>query len=707
VSTLSDSRSPTARARSVATGLSGGTAIPYQLLLESSPDAIFAHKDRRIFYANRSAAALIGVAEPADLLGRDPLEFLDPDECAEGARLIAHLQSAGGVLPIQEQRCVRADGASIDVEVTAAAFDHDGGRAIELVVHDIRKRKAAEAAMKESQARIRAIFDESSIGMLLVDSTGRCVATNRALQRLLGYDETELAAMTVRDFTYPDDLGLTGVALKDFFAGRTGAFEMEKRYVRKDGSVLPGYIHVSPVRDEDGIVRYSATIIEDISARTALESELREQAERDPLSGLPNRAGFASRLTAALNSPEPITVLYIDIDDFRIINDTFGHAAGDRVLVEAASRIGAGIRSRDIAARLGGDEFAVILPGVTPTEAEAIATRILDGLSPAMRLDERLVYVHASIGIAIGTPGKSSEDMMREADVAMYMAKGQGKGRYQRFEAKMHADVLRQMALSSEVEGAIAKGEFVLHFQPIVSFCKRNVLACEALVRWQHPERGLLGPLEFIGLAEETGLIVPLGRWILGEACRVARTWLDELGDAAPAVTVNVSVVQFRHPAFMSDVATALADSGLPPDRLVLELTESILIDTDNALATLTQLRALGIRIALDDFGTGYSSLAYLTRYPIDILKIDRSFVTALGTGDRDDRLAAAIVNLGHDLRIEVIAEGVETEAQLERLSMLGCAWQQGFLITRPLSAEALTDMLRNWPWQLPKPVAA
>jgi EAL domain-containing protein (putative c-di-GMP-specific phosphodiesterase class I) len=226
-------------------------------------------------------------------------------------------------------------------------------------------------------------------------------------------------------------------------------------------------------------------------------------------------------------------------------------------------------------------------------------------------------------------------------------------------------------------------------------------------VRWQHPERGLLGPLEFISLAEETGLIVPLGRWILGEACRVARTWRDELGDSAPAVTVNVSAVQFRHPSFMADVSTALADTGLSPDRLVLELTEGILIDTENALAMLTQLRDLGIRIALDDFGTGYSSLAYLTRYPIDILKIDRSFVTALGTGDRDDRLAAAIVNLGHDLRIEVIAEGVETEEQLERLSTLGCIWQQGFLITRPLPAGPLTEMLRNWPWRLAKPAAA
>ncbi len=436
--------------------------------------------------------------------------------------------------------------------------------------------------------------------------------------------------------------------------------------------------------------------------RRNLELQLEHQVSHDPLTGLANRAEFTERLRIALARSEGETaVLLLDVDDFKVINDTFGHAVGDRLLAALSARIATVLRPGDLAARLGGDEFGMIIAAGGPSAAESFALRVLDVLRPPFAVDDRPIYLHATVGIALGAPGRSGEDLMREADVAMYLAKGGGKDRCQVFDPTTHTAVIRRMALRSELEEAIERGEFGLHYQPIVSFCKRNVHACEALIRWEHPRRGRLDPHEFIGLVEEAGLIVPLGRWILRESCDQARRWLDEFGEKAPGVTVNVSAIQFRHPSFISDVAAAVADAGIEPERLTLELTEGTLINEGEAPRILGALHGIGARISIDDFGTGYSSLAYLARYDIDVLKIDRAFVAAIGTGAREDRLIAAIVNLGTDLRIEVVAEGVETEAQRERLALLGCGWFQGFLVSQPLPAEALAAMLRNWPWRL------
>jgi diguanylate cyclase (GGDEF)-like protein len=431
-----------------------------------------------------------------------------------------------------------------------------------------------------------------------------------------------------------------------------------------------------------------------LNVRAELEGRLREQAERDVLTGLLNRASFMARVRSAFEAGDCLAVLFIDLDDFKVINDTSGHPGGDAVLIEVAHRVTALLRPPHVAARLGGDEFGILLPVGDVAAAQAVAARTLQNLARPVSIEGRAVHVEASIGISVGGPGKSAEDMIREADVAMYLAKGSGKHRFVVFEEAMHAGVIRRMSLRAELEQAIGLHQFTVLYQPIVTLPGAIVSDCEALVRWQHPVRGLLEPEEFIDIAEETGLIVSLGRWLLDEACFEAADWQTRIGDDAPGVAVNVSALQVRNPMFATDVRNALARSGLDPHRLIIELTETILIEVGSAVSLVSELSEIGVRIAIDDFGTGYSSLAYLASYPVDILKIDRSFVSALETGPRETRLVSAIIALGKDLGLSVIAEGVETEAQLSALVEQGCGAFQGYYFARPMRGHDLIPLL-------------
>ena len=431
-----------------------------------------------------------------------------------------------------------------------------------------------------------------------------------------------------------------------------------------------------------------------LDERAELEGRLRERSEKDVLVELLNRAAFMNRVRSALAAGDAIAVLFIDLDDFKVINDTCGHPGGDHVLIEIAHRLTALIRPPDIAARLGGDEFGILLPGGDAAAAQAVASRLIQNLARPFSVEGRALHIEASIGISTGGPGKSADDLIREADVAMYLAKGQGKGRFVVFEAAMHASVIKRMGLRAELEEAIALKQFTMVYQPIVAMPEGTVADCEALVRWQHPSRGLLAPHDFIDLAEESGLIVPLGRWLLMEACAEAAEWKRRLGDDAPGVAVNVSALQVRNPAFASDVRAALDHSGLDPNRLIIELTETILIEVGSATSLVSELNDIGVRIAIDDFGTGYSSLAYLAAYPVDVLKIDRSFVSGLETGPREARLVSAIIAMGNDLGLSVVAEGVETETQLSSLMDRGCQSFQGFYFARPMLGHDLVPLL-------------
>ena len=435
-----------------------------------------------------------------------------------------------------------------------------------------------------------------------------------------------------------------------------------------------------------------------IDQREHLRLELERQANHDSLTGLANRALFTKTLDEALATEAPVAVLLIDLDDFKAVNDSIGSGNGDELLRQVGRRITTATQTSVLGARLGGDEFAVMLRDVaSSTDADVAADRLLDALRVPFVLPDRVVLVRASLGVAMSS-SLTADELMRNAGIAMYLAKGQGKDRYEWFDVRVHDDVLNRMRVRAELQAAIEGHEFVVHYQPIVELATGRMTGTEALVRWQHRERGLVAPVEFIEIAETTGLILPLGRWVLNEALATTRRWQLELGRPDLGVAVNVSARQFEHASFRDDVVAALTASGMAAEGLTLEITESLLLDTAATLSILRDLKALGVRIAVDDFGTGYSSLSYVGRLPVDVVKIDRAFVAALGSGSKEGALAASVIRLAKDLDLTTVAEGIEDARQLEILRSLGCNLAQGFFLAFPMGADALGELIRHQP---------
>jgi diguanylate cyclase (GGDEF)-like protein len=442
------------------------------------------------------------------------------------------------------------------------------------------------------------------------------------------------------------------------------------------------------------LVRLATTVDElgvTLTQRGRLQGDLAYQANHDPLTQLANRLLFETRLTAAVKAaPEATALIFLDLDDFKTINDTLGHATGDELLRILAGRVQRGLRRSDLAARLGGDEFAILVEGCDdPATARAVAERALTALRAPVTLGTRQHHMHASAGVAMGHAGSTAMDLMRDADVAMYQAKSHGKDQVEAFEAAMHTGVIRGYELRTELADAIQTNAFELHYQAAVNLDTGAIVGAEALVRWNHPERGLLGPQDFIPQAESSGLIHALGRWILREACETATRWPDRLDGQRPALSVNLSAAQVLEPGIVADVAAILAETGLPANKLILEVTESALIELEVARTALLGLRELGVLLALDDFGTGYSSLSYLASLPFDIVKIDQAFVAGIGQHARVDALFVGIVGLCDALDLVTVTEGIERKAQLDRVVELGCHLGQGYLFARPVpSAE-------------------
>jgi len=441
--------------------------------------------------------------------------------------------------------------------------------------------------------------------------------------------------------------------------------------------------------------RANRSLATSLDARDLLTEELRVQALHDALTGLPNRSQLGTALAEAIRrDPAGVALLYLDLDEFKAVNDTLGHAAGDELLVAAAERIRRSVRATDLAARLGGDEFAALLRELPDRrQATEVAERLLAALDAPFTVAGTVVRVRASIGIAFASPAIDEAKLARHADVAMYVAKSHGKGRYEVFQSGIHSEVISRFALRADLERAVREHEFVLEYQPIVELATGRMVEVEALVRWAHPERGLVPPAEFIPLAEATGLIVPLGRWVLETACRQLGEWSRDGAPDAFAVSVNLSPAQLRDASLVDHVAAALALGGIAPGRLVLELTESAALDAD-APAMLERLGALGVRIAIDDFGTGFSSLSQLTRLPINQLKLDRSFTHALGRTERQKRLVASVLRLARDQQLVSVAEGIEDAAQAGELRGLGCRLGQGYHLGRPMPARKLAALL-------------
>jgi diguanylate cyclase (GGDEF)-like protein len=442
-----------------------------------------------------------------------------------------------------------------------------------------------------------------------------------------------------------------------------------------------------------------------LEAERELEEQLRHQAFHDRLTGLANRARFMDRLDHARQRSarhgQGLAVLFMDIDDFKSVNDSLGHPVGDRLLIEVAGRVEGNLRPGDTAARFGGDEFAVLLEDVaSPDAAAVVAERIIEALRPPLVLDDREVFVRASVGISMGVGNDDPNELVRRADVAMYAAKADGKGRFATYDLEMDTSLVGRLQLASELQRAVERKEFVLHYQPSVVLETGRIAGVEALVRWQHPVRGIVPPAEFVPVAEETGLILPIGRWVLNEACVQARKWQQAYPSEMPlTMAVNISARQVHQPGLLDVVRDALRDSGLPPESLVLEITETLMMqDAELAIARLNELKELGVRIAIDDFGTGYSSLSYLRRFPVDILKVDKSFIDGVSRQGKERELAQSIIELGQTLNMEIVAEGVEHAEQLGWLQSRHCTLGQGYYFSEPVAADALAALLRTAP---------
>jgi diguanylate cyclase (GGDEF)-like protein len=470
-----------------------------------------------------------------------------------------------------------------------------------------------------------------------------------------------------------------------------------------DSGVMQTFEYQDGVQDFETRVVVSCTdqvlaIVRNYTERKMLERQLAHQAFHDALTGLPNRALFSDRLDHALTRAARrgvlVAVLFLDLDRFKVVNDSLGHDVGDQLLVAVAELLRNCVRSGDTVARLGGDEFTVLLEDLaTPADASQVAERIMAAMQAPFQLAGHEVCVSASLGIALSSgKGSTPEDLLRDADAALYRSKNRGKARYEVFDATMHARALDRLQLENDLRRGIERGDLRVHYQPMVELGTGRVAGVEALARWQHPTRGSIPPGDFIALAEESSLILPLSRWVLFESCRQASEWHRRYPDRPPlTVSVNLSVRQFQHPALVDEVAEALRETGLPPGCLSLEITESMMMEAAEATnAILRDLKAIGVRLAIDDFGTGYSSLGYLKRFPVDTLKIDRTFVAGLGRDPEDSAIVHAVIRLAHTLGLAVTAEGVETAAQRDELRATGCELGQGYYFAKPLPADAV-----------------
>lgn len=556
---------------------------------------------------------------------------------------------------------------------------------------------AAELHERRSAERFRALVQHSSDVIALLEPDLSIRYHTPSVERVLGYGEDELVGRRLTELLADAEVG----RLRGFFADvcATPATPMPRDLPlrAKDGTI----VHLEAVFNNLLSVPTVGAVVltaRDVTERRALEAQLAHQAFHDPLTGLANRALFAERVDHALERGRRrsglVAVLFLDLDDFKTVNDSLGHAAGDELLVAVAERIRRAVRPEDTCARLGGDEFAVLVEGLGEAEAAVgIANRILETLAQPVLVAGAEVAAQASVGIAFGSGGESASEIMRSADLAMYRAKGDGKGRYAVYLPSMHEGVLRRLELKADLRRAVEEAELEVHYQPIVELRGGAIVGAEALLRWPHPRRGLLLPRAFLDLAEETGLIVPLGRQVLRQACEDAARWRRASG-AEIGVSVNVSARELVSRDLVRELESALADASLNPDALTLEITESALLDSEPVDARLGELRRLGVRVAIDDFGTGYASLNYLQRFPVDQLKIAKPFVEAIGTGPEQDRLAAAIVRLGATMGLDTVAEGIEHVRQCDRLRALGCRYGQGHLFYPPLRAEDLADVL-------------
>ncbi|WP_096302645.1 bifunctional diguanylate cyclase/phosphodiesterase [Jatrophihabitans sp. GAS493] len=565
----------------------------------------------------------------------------------------------------------------------------------------VARHRELQAKLTEQQTslvgeqRLAALIRNSGDVVAVCDADSTVSFVTPSVRRILGISVGDFIGTRFTSIVHPHDLDVCLHLLASPGAG--AETEVMLRVKHADGRTL----HVEGTlsnRLADPAVGGLVLTLRDVTARRDMEERLKFQAFHDSLTGMANRQLFGDRLEHALvlrpGGPAELVVLFCDLDDFKSVNDTFGHGAGDQVLVEAGERLRSVVRAGDTAARLGGDEFAVLMESTDLAAAQIVAERMQAALESPFEVAGREVTVRASIGLAHAVTGEvTAEVALRNADVAMYTAKDRGKSAIAVYEAKLHSEAMRRLELRADLQRALTRSELVLHYQPTIDLVTTEIIGFEALVRWQHPTLGLLGPDKFIPMAEETGLILPLGAWVLREACFAAADM--QRPELQPKMSVNVASQQLSDPGFVQQVTALLAETQLPSDRLVLEITETVVLgDLEAVTPRLTALRELGVRIAIDDFGTGYSSLAYLSQLPIDLLKVDKSFVDHVTTNEQAASLAEAIIALSHNMKFTTVAEGIEHSDQADWLRELNCAYGQGYLWSRPVPLDDARNLL-------------
>lgn len=672
----------------------------YRLVFEGCPLPmwVFDRKTLQFLLVNEAAVRHYGFSREeflsmtiADVRPKEDVPIL----------LEALTRSARGLQDVELWRHRKKDGTLIDVEIVSHDLRFQGIKSQVVAAHDITRRKLAEEALRVAEERYRRIFEDAVVGIFQATPEGCPISINRAMAQIHGYDSPdqllrEVPNLADKLFVHPAQMD----ELRGMVEQGGVVRDVELELYRRDGSKRSVRLNVRGVRDLKGSLGMIEGTVEDITDRKLAEQRVQFLAYYDALTGLPNRTLLHDRLEKALASArrrkEKVALLFLDLDRFKTFNDSLGHSFGDSILSEVAERLKKGVREQDTVARIGGDEFLIMLKAIKDMPDVAVAAeRMMDAMTPDFVVQGRAFNLSCSVGISVYPEhGADSETLIKNADAAMYSAKESGRNTIRVFAEEMNTQAMERLNIEHNLRLALKRKEFFLVYQPQIDVVTENIVGVEALIRWQQPEMGLVRPDRFIRIAENTGLILPIGEWTLREACSAARKW-QEQGLPAVPVAVNVSAVQFRQEGFCDVVKAVLRDTGLAPECLELELTESLLLSTGGlTLPILQDLKAMGVKLAIDDFGTGYSSLSYLRYFPVNKLKIDRSFIQAAPANADDAAIASAIISMGRSLNLKTLAEGVENEAQMSFLRACHCDEVQGYYFSKPLTFDQITDKL-------------
>lgn len=674
----------------------------YRELFENANDLIYTHDLAGNFTSiNRAGETITGYTRE-EAVTMNVVEVVAPEHLEQTKRMIA--SKVGGIgATAYDIEIIAKDGRRVSLELSTRLI-YQGTEAVGVqgIGRDITERRRTEEALKTSEQRYRQLGEGILHQIWTARPDGRLDYVNKRMLEYFDRSNEQMIGDGWKAAVHPDDLGAS--IERWALSLETGEpYETEFRLCRHDGQYRWHVAKATAGFDADGNITKWFGTNTDIHEQKESEEKLNYYARHDTLTDLPNRAEFMTQLRQSMerglnNSESRFAVIFLDLDRFKVINDSLGHVVGDKLLIAISSRLKAAVRPGDIVARLGGDEFTILLNRTgTESDISKVVERIQRKLSQPFNIDNYEVFTTASVGVVLSDERKrEADDYLRDADSAMYRAKESGKARYEFFDRDMHVRNMNQLQLETDLRHAVERNEFEVYYQPIVELNGGSISEFEALIRWRHPKQGMISPLDFVGVAEETGLIIPIGKWVISEACKQIAIWQKDL-DQTLSVSVNLSAKQLMHPSLTAQVAEILRENRLSPRQLKLEVTEStVMEDSERALAVLNELDQLGVHLSTDDFGTGYSSLSYLQRFPFDRLKIDRSFISKLDEDKKSDAIVRTILMLAKNLGMEVVAEGIETERQLELLRMNGCQLGQGYLFSCPVNAEEAANFLTS-----------